>query len=111
MFPNGDVYDGEFSDDGISGRGKLTCSSGMVYEGEFKDDLVCRMAYENDKDIFTNTRSVPRHWQADSAEQDVATGLRRQLQTRSQARQRCAEVPARRSLRGRVARGHGTCCD
>jgi hypothetical protein len=40
VFPNGDVYDGEFSDDGISGRGKLTCSSGMTYEGEFKDDMV-----------------------------------------------------------------------
>ena len=45
VFPNGDVYDGEFSDDGISGRGKLSCTNGMVYEGEFKDDLVRNLLF------------------------------------------------------------------
>lgn len=36
-FKNGDVYDGEFQDDRISGMGKLTYKNNKVEEGYFED--------------------------------------------------------------------------
>jgi hypothetical protein len=37
-YASGDVYEGQFIDGNINGHGKLTHSSGSVYEGEWKDD-------------------------------------------------------------------------
>ena len=37
-YTNGDVYEGEFSDDKRNGTGKMTYTNGDVYEGEFSDD-------------------------------------------------------------------------
>lgn len=34
-FANGDIYEGEFVADKISGKGKYTWATGDVYEGEF----------------------------------------------------------------------------
>ena len=36
--PDGTIYEGEFKDDELNGKGKITFRSGTIYEGEFKDD-------------------------------------------------------------------------
>ena len=36
-WPNGEKYEGQFSNDKLNGRGKFYWASGKYYEGEFKD--------------------------------------------------------------------------
>lgn len=39
IFATGDIYEGEFVNDQISGKGKYTWAKGDIYEGEFKENL------------------------------------------------------------------------
>lgn len=38
--PSSTVYEGEWKDGNMHGKGKITWASGNVYEGECKDDLL-----------------------------------------------------------------------
>ena len=58
---NGDVYDGEFIDNAIYGKGSLQKKNGELYIGEFKDNKMHgkgKLYYKNKKikykGIFTN---------------------------------------------------------
>lgn len=38
IFSNGNIYEGEFEKDKITGKGKFKFNNGDIYEGEFKDN-------------------------------------------------------------------------
>ena len=39
ILENGDVYEGEFSENQFNGKGKLTYHSGSIFEGDFVDGI------------------------------------------------------------------------
>ena len=47
---DGDVFEGDFKDDKMEGKGKYTYTDGGVYEGDFKDDKM--------EGKSTNTRTL-----------------------------------------------------
>ncbi len=42
MYANGDVFEGQFANGHIEGKGKLTCTNSMYYEGDWKHSQVSR---------------------------------------------------------------------